>query len=72
MRYKKPSLDALLGAIQAETLAARASGDVGRHLGYVHAMVHEIEYRLCRFPEKDYGDEKVSAIERAFRKLEYE
>lgn len=52
MRYKKPSLDALLTALELETSAARLSGKLAEHLGYMQDIVHELESWLCEFPGK--------------------
>jgi hypothetical protein len=72
MRYRKPSIDDLLNGLVAEAWACQKFEEQAKHLGYLHAIVHELEYQLCQARPKGYGDDKGSVIERILWKLEYE
>ncbi len=72
MRYKKPSVDTLLTAIEVETSIGRLSGTLAEHLTYVHRLVHELEENFCRarYKQREKSAD-ISVIEYVFRKLAY-
>ena len=72
MRYKKPSVDALLSAMEAEIAPAKLSENLAVHLEYIHAVVHKLEQYLCSSLGKYYKGKEASAIDCIFRKLGYE
>ena len=65
-------MDSLLAALEAETQAARDTGQLGTHVSYISRIARELEYRSIQPPGWDEGDEDVSAIEKVFRRLRYE
>ena len=73
MKYKAPTVDTLLSAIEAEAWAGRrAEIDIADHAFYIHAAIHEVEKRLCRYGQKYLECREGSAIDKVFRKLGYE
>lgn len=71
-RYKKPSEDALLTAIEAEIAAAQLSGNLTAHLEYIHAGVHKLGQYFYSSFWKYYKGKENSVIDLIFRKLGYE
>ena len=65
-------MDSLLAALEAETQAARDTGQLGTHVSYISRIARELEYRSIQRPRWDEGDENVSALEKVFRALERE
>ena len=72
MKYKKPSIDALLSAIEAEIWAGRGSENLAEHLDYIRLITRELQYRLYPLGQGAYQDRNGSVIEKILRKLEYE